>query len=433
MPNTFSNLLSLHYIDLSYNRITQIIADSFLNLTNLYTITLKHNYVSYIHQDAFINLSSIDTINLSNNNLTKIEVGTFANLSRLQNLFLSYNYLTTLQTNLFSLRMLTTNSSKINDNNFYYLNSYNLNNIEYDGMYIYLDHNNISYIDPNAFINTKKIFGINLSYNNISEISPSTFTNLHKLKSIDLSYNNISEISPSTFINLHKLESINLSYNNISEISPSTFINLHKLESIDLSYNRIEIIDSSSFANLPIIESIDLSYNNIFDNDINIDAIYIAIPNLNSINVNNNCLSEVIEHWKIDVFADNNFMPGSEYVYIFMNILFGVNHNINSIQDMINSHNILIWLINEYPGIKNIIYRFSLQNQQSKKIAQKLQLALNITKLKGNKQSFDEFVYLYGQPIKKLIQRYNDLCAYEYSSSRQKNDKIQLQIKKYLG
>jgi len=113
-PNTFKGLSSLVRLDLSYNKISYIHPDTFKGLGSLKWLNLAGNQLTEIHPDTFKSLSSLKWLNLRDNQLTEIHPDTFKGLSSLELLYLYDNQLTQLHKSI--TEMLPDCSIYTNDN-----------------------------------------------------------------------------------------------------------------------------------------------------------------------------------------------------------------------------------------------------------------------------------------------------------------------------
>ena len=96
----------------------------------------------------------------------------------------------------------------------------NLNNIGLKEIKsLYLEYNNISYINILEKLKLEKLIILNLSHNNISNINLLEKVNFKELKGLGLNYNKISNIDVLERVKFDKLEILCLDDNQISDIS----------------------------------------------------------------------------------------------------------------------------------------------------------------------------------------------------------------------
>jgi Leucine-rich repeat (LRR) protein len=97
--NAFSNFeaIKLIEIDLSWNQIRQISADTFRGLSNLEALKLNKNEIGLIEAGSFRTLKKLKSLNLSDNHLKAITRKTFSGLENLETLGLSKNQIGTIE------------------------------------------------------------------------------------------------------------------------------------------------------------------------------------------------------------------------------------------------------------------------------------------------------------------------------------------------
>ena len=71
-PNTFKSLSSLELLDLGVNQLTEIHPDTFEGLGSLKYLFLDNNKLTEIHPDTFEGLGSLKELNLGDNQLTQL-------------------------------------------------------------------------------------------------------------------------------------------------------------------------------------------------------------------------------------------------------------------------------------------------------------------------------------------------------------------------
>lgn len=225
-------LVSLKYIDLSNNQITNINFDK-NDLTNLLSLRLKNNLISEIKPEGLASLRSLQFLDISENRISHfsstcfqplknlinleihsnplvdtIETGTFAGLTLLPSLDISYSMLTAIQNASFS-------------------EMHNLKEVN-------ITHCEINELQYNVFIYTGNIELLDLSFNKLTDFFVNT-TELGTLTRLYLNNNLIKTISSTSLRDMSRLNIINLSYN-VMESMPSE-VNLTHLQHLDLSYN----------------------------------------------------------------------------------------------------------------------------------------------------------------------------------------------------
>ncbi|TGZ53903.1 Chaoptin [Temnothorax longispinosus] len=253
--NMFAGLEdTLQNLDISYNRLTDIIE---LPLRNLVSLNLAGNQLKRISPDTFKYLHKLRYLNLSNNPL----YGGFPPIfpSSLINLDISYTELKILPSvlllNLESLERISLASNQlqeIDEGTFQYL--YNLTTID-------LSYNAIEHIDNNAFVGLINLYSLNLRDNRLTSFIGEHFNTGTGLEILDLSDNRINQLSQTAFAIHPRLRQLNLSGNRFVQFSSDYVKSLQFLEWLDLSRNMLLHVDELAFYNSTQLQLLDLSGN----------------------------------------------------------------------------------------------------------------------------------------------------------------------------
>lgn len=231
--DTFSGLVRLIVLNLSYNRITKIDTLLFQDLNNLQFLSLEHNNIARVADGAFTNLKNLHSLSLAHNNIIEVDSGHFSNLYVLNQLF--------------------------------------------------LDGNRITKVDLRSFENITKLHDLGLSGNQLSEV-PEAIKILRFLTSLDLGMNRITKVSVTQFEGLDDLYGLRLVGNKIEKISKDTFAALPSLQILNLASNNIDQIDDGAFAPNQQLKAIGLDGNKLVD----LKGIFTNTQPLVWLNVSNN-------------------------------------------------------------------------------------------------------------------------------------------------
>ena len=237
------NCTELSYLNMGYNKLTTIEANTFEGWGGeLQTLLLRNNKISDLKFGAFNGLDSIKEISLSFNDIHNVHPMVFENVSR-------------------SLKILELSFS-------IYSEDYPQEAISFLSqlMWLGMDNNNLKLIPDNSLSNLFELTYINLSFNRLTLIPRRLFmADIHRnLLEIDLSYNAIEKVTGQTFSGLELVQLINLSSNKIKCMEKSSFYNLPYLTYIDLTYNQLRNLSENVFEFLPNLLSIDFMFNNLF-------------------------------------------------------------------------------------------------------------------------------------------------------------------------
>ncbi|KAL1132779.1 hypothetical protein AAG570_010731 [Ranatra chinensis] len=282
---SFANLLILQKLDLSYNGIYEPPWQSLSDISSLQYLNLENNYLRTLGKGAFGRLPIVFDLNLAHNQLNNISVRAFEGLLQLLNLNMSHNDLTHIPNGAFqglvSLRTLDLSHNLLEK----------------------LDNKTHGLIDD--CLSLEKII---LSHNKISDISRKTFPSdpyvPRKLKYIDLSHNLMSAITFGLTFGTKKVQTLNLSHNMIDEIRRYVIGNLSSLELLDLSNNEIkELNEPDTFNVPPIMNTLYLQNNELTTLPIK------KLTKLKTLDIRQNYL----EHYYIDI--TKMVLNGSNVLY----------------------------------------------------------------------------------------------------------------------
>lgn len=127
--------------------------------------------------------------------------------------------------------------------------------------YFNASFNEIKYLEPNTFLESKKLEIISLSQNNLVTV---LFDNLPNLLALYLRSNSLANMY-GAYTNLPKLEILNVAENNIALIADRSFQTLESLKYLNISNNKLPYIAAYWFAGCEKtkLSEIDLSFNSL--------------------------------------------------------------------------------------------------------------------------------------------------------------------------
>lgn len=248
---------SLRILDLSHCKITKVTGQQVLQgMKDLRHLNLAGNHIRSVTD---LISSSLMTLELSHNRLTNLLPSMLLNLPALTYIDLSRNHRISLQSK--QGEYVESASLKRID-----LSFCNMDNIELEGFpaltTAILKGNMIRELTKESFINTKMIENLDLSQNSINSVDLSAFKKLKHLKKINLSFNMISKIERDTFKDNELLTKLDLSRNSISRLNR---ISAPNLTSMNMTWCQIMTIDPDAISGLPELVELDLSNNMIND------------------------------------------------------------------------------------------------------------------------------------------------------------------------
>ncbi|XP_035440645.2 protein artichoke [Spodoptera frugiperda] len=228
--------VSLWFLDISDNQISEIPVDAFEFIPSLTHLNLSRNsHMNVLHQNVFQNNPALMSIDLSNVGLKALPVNLFSKNFNLRRIYLSNNLLTEVSENTFK----------------------NLRNLTH----LDLSYNNIVNIRTPAFVNVMSIQYLSLKGNQLNAFKGEFFNTGTSLEVIDLSDNQLSYLFPSSFKIHPRLREIILTNNKFNFFPSELISTLQYLELVDLSGNALKNVDELDFARLPKLRTILLGRN----------------------------------------------------------------------------------------------------------------------------------------------------------------------------
>ncbi|XP_043545369.1 leucine-rich repeat-containing protein 70-like isoform X1 [Chiloscyllium plagiosum] len=231
----FGSLSKLRYLYLQHNHILSIPRRLFSDLTALRYLQLEGNSLRVLSNGMFIGLMSLHTLHLANNRISWVSNSSFNQLARLEFLNLQSNYLTWIPSNTFiQLKILKSLILSNNPIKLIHTNSFNgLGSLKY----LYLGNSKIKSIAKDGFTAMKSLIHLTLSNNSIIRINSDAFKILH-LGYLRLDHNNISFIEPDAFEGMATtLKILHLANNRLANLLPEVLRPL-------VSLNRLVINDN---------------------------------------------------------------------------------------------------------------------------------------------------------------------------------------------
>lgn len=294
MDSTFFWAIDLEFIDLSENIIEKIEKNAFHGLINLRTLYLQNNVINELIPRIFDLLPMIETLHLNDNAIPSIDANLFAKNTKLKSILLNDNHIKTISGTTFQhlqqLEHFDMHNNPTEDLDLLIVDAAytNIRNINCMGCYIgrrtkklLASHNNISYIIQNR---TGMVLDLDLSNNNLFSVK--NLTKLDHLKNLDLSENHIQDIDVQTFANMTDLETLKLKHSGLNQISFGLFSHKAKLRVLDISFNSLRTIDLKMFTAITDLRSLYLEGNNL--TELNLSEIKQYFPLLTKIGISKN-------------------------------------------------------------------------------------------------------------------------------------------------
>ncbi|XP_030845807.1 toll-like receptor 3 [Strongylocentrotus purpuratus] len=250
-------------IDLSFNEIEHLTAESFIFGCQSDYIDLTWNHIKSVDPNVIASLR-VRSLVLRYKPLTlEILKDIFRGIchSEIVELTITHAKITVLPRDVFgllrncSLTLLRLSGNKIQSLSPYVFSHFT-RLVELD-----LSNNEIQSVSPYVFSNLTRLVELDLSDNKIQSLSPYVFSNLTGLVELDLSQNKIVTVEPVFFQGMQELKVLNLNQNKLKYINPNTDVWAVDLNELHLSGNSLKIISELAFFGLQNLMLLDLSFN----------------------------------------------------------------------------------------------------------------------------------------------------------------------------
>ncbi|XP_016841506.3 toll-like receptor 6 [Nasonia vitripennis] len=235
-PSLVANMNQLVALDLSRNLLTSswMSGATFSGLIRLVLLDLSFNRIDKLDPALFKDLYTLQILNLKSNEIERIAPDTFAPMSNLHTLELSHNQLQ-------------------------YLEGSSLNGL-YALSLLALNYNLIESIHPDAFKNCSSIQDLQLSGNNLEAV-PAALRDMGILKMLDLGENRLRVLERSSFEGLSSLYGLRLMNNYVENLTQDALAELPALQILNLARNRIERLEPEAFRANPMLQAVRLDCN----------------------------------------------------------------------------------------------------------------------------------------------------------------------------
>jgi Leucine-rich repeat (LRR) protein len=267
-PGCFSQSHNLAFVDLSFNQLSEITAQSLQGLTNLISLNLAQNMLEYVVSNAFEYVPRLEHLDLSGNRLTSLSKIIFAKLVNLQTLRLSDNAFKTVPSEVF-------------------LTTPHLSTLVFS-------NNDLGYLSSNAFRYLNRLLHLDISSCGLQSVASETFASLESLHSLDLSNNLLPEFPLESLQPLTNLRIIHVGLNYFEVVPPiSAMPHLQKFIFKGCHSGRKLRLTANTFA-----YNVDLRHINItkcLGLEYLPSTVFLNLPFLKVLNLHGNRLTELAE------------------------------------------------------------------------------------------------------------------------------------------
>nr|XP_045584572.1 chaoptin-like [Procambarus clarkii] len=251
-----SFLFSLERLDLGYNLIKKLDSSAFGALDRLQMLSLEHNGIEQIRPRAFASLEKVQFMDLSHNHLENLPPECFTDVTFLRILDLSYNHLRSLPNSVFRGTQLE--KLKLCHNEFVSMPTAGFAEVETTLHYLDISHNHLEHLDSTMFYSFPNLIELNLATNRLTILPDNVFVSLTSLISLDLSGNRVRANFKELFHYTQNVQKLNMADIGFSS---APIIPLPNLNSLNLSSNGMSEIEVQSIESLYQLRSLDLSHN----------------------------------------------------------------------------------------------------------------------------------------------------------------------------
>ena len=219
----------VHVLDLSENRLDELLAETFKYLVNLIILILDKNNITTLQPNYFLNMQSLQILYLDDNQLTTLAPKTFPN--HLLQLHLSGNQLSKLPSHIFRAQRAENQLQELT-----------------------ISQNNIISLPRDFFCNTPNLQQLSIADNQLQSLDVSLFANLKQLKFLNISNNQLKSV----FLGTSQRNQWNFCNNTYKG---STGHLLPNIQYINLNNNTIQMFEGYLFEEMPIIEALSIREN----------------------------------------------------------------------------------------------------------------------------------------------------------------------------
>ncbi|KZC08570.1 Chaoptin [Dufourea novaeangliae] len=254
--NAFYGLPSLRFLHLEFNKLTSLDLEAISEIGGPdFALNVSYNAISLIHSGGSMN--NLTRLDLSFNNISHLPADTFTSTPDLRSLDLRSNLIAALEPGTFGLSHLET--LNLQDNKIEGLRKQSFHGLDLLQQ-LDLSGNQISQLSTEQFRNLKNLRILNLFGNRIRSLPRDVFKGT-KLEILDLGHNKFTVVPSPSFLEVgYTLRDLNLADNYVDHLD-STAFPISQLVSLNLVHNRLTILPDNSFVSLGKLLRLNISQN----------------------------------------------------------------------------------------------------------------------------------------------------------------------------
>nr|XP_045602348.1 toll-like receptor Tollo [Procambarus clarkii] len=280
---------ALQELVLDHNDLVRLPTRSFLALGGLTELYLRNNDIRLIASEAFRGMAALQVLYLSNNHIIALQNGTFFENVALERIYLNNNSLSAMNPDVFQglhqLQVLDLSHNKL------YLDSSHEDIFKGLRRLVILDlsYNALSTVPQLLLRDLTSLQRLDLSHNDIQSLEDDSFTSLSNLYALDLSHNLILSLSEGSLRGLVGLSLLHLSNNSLIEIHPQALRHSSNLKEVFLGSNHLQAIPTA-LENLSFLKALDMSMNEIVSTH---PFLFGGLGNLEVLNISQNKMNGI--------------------------------------------------------------------------------------------------------------------------------------------
>lgn len=235
------NIRNAYVLTINENNIDTLCSGTIANFPNLVLLELINSNIHDIQPGAFTNISSDLVLHLDTNKLTAIRTGVFTGL-KIASLYLDNNQISVIEPDAFdnmpNLEVLSLNLNSISKwNSNWFKETPCLT-------YLYFNDNKIETLPANALKNiamhTTNRSTLSLEHNRIHDIHPEAFKGVKNFGKIVLTGNRLTTLPPNILKDIESLTILNLVRNKLSCLSDEVLISTKNVRVVKLENNPLD-------------------------------------------------------------------------------------------------------------------------------------------------------------------------------------------------